>query len=83
MPATLVATGYDNRSGITPSGLRAGVGTVQLVSPSVIEVFSIGTIPTLAVFTLTTDGAIVPEPATALLFGAGLGALAMLRRLRP
>jgi hypothetical protein len=81
VPATLVATGYDNRSGITPSGLRAGAGTLQLVSPGVIEI-NAGTIPMLAVLTLTTDGVAVPEPATALLLGAGLGALAMLSRPR-
>jgi hypothetical protein len=59
--------GYDNR---TP----AHGGVVQLVSPFKTITNLVGNIPSLAVQTLTFEGA-VPEPGTLLLLAAGIAGL--------
>jgi len=69
IPATIVATAYDNR---TP----AGAGTVQLVAPGSISFNLFGGFPAFGVLTLTYT----PEPGTLTLLGAGVAALAMLGR---
>jgi hypothetical protein len=66
--ARLSATGFDNRN-------PAGVGVLQMVSANTVTLGPIGTLPILATYTFT----FVPEPTTALLLAAGLGALALLR----
>jgi hypothetical protein len=68
---TLVGTGFDNRT-------ASGPGTLQLVSPNVVDFNALGTVPVLSTLTIT----FVPEPTTALLLGAGLAALACLSRRR-
>jgi hypothetical protein len=60
---------------------RLGGGTIQFVSPSFIRLPGFGlALPFLSTLRIDTRGAIVPEPATALLVGAGLCALAAVRR---
>jgi PEP-CTERM motif len=69
--AVLMATGFDART-------LAGAGTLQLVSPAVLEGSSLGDMPIM----LTLRVTFVPEPATGLLLGAGLAVLARLSRSR-
>jgi hypothetical protein len=69
---TLVGSAFDHRT-------LGGAGVLQLVSPNRFDLGSIGSIPVL--MTLTID--FVPEPATALLFGLGLGVLAIARGRLP
>lgn len=65
---TLMGTGFDGR--------RAdGVGHLQLVSPAVVSLGALGSIPVLATLYISN-----PEPATVLLVGLGLAALGALRR---
>jgi hypothetical protein len=78
-PTVQTATGFDNRM---DQGGHVGAGTIQLVAPATVDVLGLGTLGALAIVTVTTPGAPVPEPATALLLGAGLCALAALRRSR-
>jgi hypothetical protein len=70
-PLVIMATGFDNRDG-------SGAGTLQLVSPTLVEISGLGSLAAMAVLTIN----FVPEPGTALLLGAGLAGLAAVGRKR-
>jgi hypothetical protein len=69
-PMFVAGTGFDNRD-------ANGVGVLQLVSPAMIDMGALGTLPVLATLTIAT-----PEPGTFLLLGAGLAALGVAARRR-
>jgi hypothetical protein len=69
VPSTVMGTGFDNRT-------AGGLGVLQLVSPTSFGFGALGSLASVATLSIT----IVPEPATALLLGAGLAALAAGRR---
>ena len=66
---TLAGTGFDLRTG-------GGGGRLQLVSPNMMHLGQLGTMPVL----MTVSIEFVPEPATAVLLGSALAALAAVRR---
>ena len=68
VPSTVMGTGFDNRT-------AGGQGVLQLVTPAVIYLGSLGSFASIATVSLT----IVPEPATAILVGCGLVGLGVLR----
>jgi hypothetical protein len=70
---TAFATGFDNRDAF-------GNGTLQLVSPTRIDLGALGSVGSIAI--LTIQSTVVPEPGTLLLVGAGLAALGGLARRR-
>jgi PEP-CTERM motif-containing protein len=69
--STLMGTGFDNRAQSTYN-----LGTLQIVSPVVISLGALGSLPALATLTLVYD----PEPTTILLVGIGLVGLGAMRR---
>jgi hypothetical protein len=68
-PYLLMATGFDART-------AGGAGTLQLVTPSLVNVGDLGTIGLLGTLTIT----FVPEPGTLALVGIGLAVLAARKR---
>jgi hypothetical protein len=68
VPSAVMGTGFDNRT-------AGGLGTLQLVSPTVVALGALGSLARVAELSIT----IVPEPATALLVGLGLAALGAMR----
>ena len=66
---SFVGTGFDARNG-------SGIGVLQLVSPAVVEMGTLGNLAILSTLTITTT----PEPTTFLLLGAGLAALGSLAK---
>jgi hypothetical protein len=72
-PVQFTATGFDNRD-------ASGVGVLQLVSPTTVDLGPLGAggLGTIAI--LSTLTIVTPEPSTFLLIGAGLAGIGFLRR---
>ena len=68
-PSTVMGTGFDNRT-------AGGLGTLQLVTPTIVGLGALGTLASLATLTIT----FVPEPGTLLLLGMGLAGIAAISR---
>ena len=69
-------TGPKERPTRSRPATLGGGGTLQLVSPNIVDFGALGTLPALMTLTIT----FTPEPATAMLLGAALAALAVIQR---
>jgi hypothetical protein len=68
-PSTVMGTGFDNRT-------AGGLGTLQLVSPTIVSLGALGALAVLNTITIFN----VPEPSVVLLLAGGLVGLGALRR---